>query len=124
MLQTKIYTRKKSNGLANGMKSENLESDGVSVETIAATRIQTAFRAYKVCQFESFREETDQVQANFIDSSTSLTNVFLFQCFIIQLWMSVCYCLTCIPFMILFKLTVTCMHVLFIIVQTFCNVFC
>ena len=57
MLQTKIYTRKKSNGLANGMKSENLESDGVSVETIAATRIQTAFRAYKVCQFESFTEK-------------------------------------------------------------------
>ncbi|KAH1217215.1 Protein IQ-DOMAIN 1 [Glycine max] len=50
-LKTKIYTRKKSNGLANGMKSENLESDGVSVETIAATRIQTAFRAYKARKY-------------------------------------------------------------------------
>ncbi|KAG4959843.1 hypothetical protein JHK87_036476 [Glycine soja] len=33
------------------MKSENLESDGVSVETIAATRIQTAFRAYKARKY-------------------------------------------------------------------------
>ncbi|CAJ1961846.1 unnamed protein product [Sphenostylis stenocarpa] len=40
-------TGKESSDLANGTKSENLVSDGVSVETIAATRIQTAFRAYK-----------------------------------------------------------------------------
>lgn len=38
----------KSNGLANGIQNENSASAGVSVETIAATRIQTAFRAYKV----------------------------------------------------------------------------
>ncbi|KAG4960393.1 hypothetical protein AAZX31_13G215300 [Glycine max] len=41
------YPGKESGGLANGTKSENLVSAGVSVETIAATRIQTAFRAYK-----------------------------------------------------------------------------
>ncbi|XP_014517626.1 protein IQ-DOMAIN 1 isoform X1 [Vigna radiata var. radiata] len=41
------YTGKESSDLANGIKSENLVSPGVSVETIAATRIQTAFRAYK-----------------------------------------------------------------------------
>ncbi|RDX64340.1 Protein IQ-DOMAIN 1 [Mucuna pruriens] len=41
------YTGKESSGLANGIKSENLVPAGVSVETIAATRIQTAFRAYK-----------------------------------------------------------------------------
>ena len=46
MFQTKINKGKKSNGLAN------LQSAGVSIETIAATRIQTAFRAYKVCQSE------------------------------------------------------------------------
>ncbi|XP_027367130.1 protein IQ-DOMAIN 1-like [Abrus precatorius] len=40
-------TRKESNGLANGTKSESLVSAGVSIETVAATRIQTAFRAYK-----------------------------------------------------------------------------
>ncbi|KAK7302895.1 hypothetical protein RJT34_13792 [Clitoria ternatea] len=40
-------TGKESNGLANGIKGENLVSSGVSVETISATRIQTAFRAYK-----------------------------------------------------------------------------
>jgi hypothetical protein len=39
------YTGKESNGVENGIQNENL----VSVETIAATRIQTAFRAYKVC---------------------------------------------------------------------------
>ncbi|KAL2341806.1 hypothetical protein Fmac_009746 [Flemingia macrophylla] len=37
------YTRKQNSGLANGITSENL----ASVETFAATRIQTAFRAYK-----------------------------------------------------------------------------
>ncbi|KAL5157355.1 Protein IQ-DOMAIN 1 [Glycine soja] len=41
------YPGKESSGLTNGIKSENLVSAGVSVETIAATRIQTAFRAYK-----------------------------------------------------------------------------
>ncbi|KAK7306583.1 hypothetical protein VNO77_44532 [Canavalia gladiata] len=41
------YTGKESRDLANGIKSESLVSTGVSVETIAATRIQTAFRAYK-----------------------------------------------------------------------------
>ncbi|KAJ1387548.1 IQ motif, EF-hand binding site [Sesbania bispinosa] len=46
-LKTDNYTGKESSGLANGIKSENLESDEVLVETIAATRIQTAFRAYK-----------------------------------------------------------------------------
>ncbi|XP_014505714.1 protein IQ-DOMAIN 1 isoform X1 [Vigna radiata var. radiata] len=46
-VKTKIYKGKKSSGLANGIKSKNLESAGVSIETIAATRIQTAFRAYK-----------------------------------------------------------------------------
>ncbi|QCD83479.1 hypothetical protein DEO72_LG2g3823 [Vigna unguiculata] len=46
-VKTKIYKGKKSSSLANGIKSENLESAGVSIETIAATRIQTAFRAYK-----------------------------------------------------------------------------
>lgn len=43
------YPGKESSGLTNGIKSENLVSAGVSVETNAATRIQTAFRAYKVC---------------------------------------------------------------------------
>ncbi|XP_061357642.1 protein IQ-DOMAIN 9-like [Gastrolobium bilobum] len=42
-LKSNNYTGKESSGLANGFRSENL----VSVETIAATRIQTAFRAYK-----------------------------------------------------------------------------
>lgn len=47
-LKSKNYTGKESNVLANGIKSENLVSARGSVETIAATRIQTAFRAYKV----------------------------------------------------------------------------
>lgn len=63
MFQTKIYKGKKSSGLANGIKSKNLESAGVSIETIAATRIQTAFRAYKVCQSEKLKE-TNQVKPN------------------------------------------------------------
>jgi len=50
------YTGKESKDLANGIKSENLVSPGVSVETIAATRIQTAFRAYKVCSVEKCAE--------------------------------------------------------------------
>ncbi|CAJ1939222.1 unnamed protein product, partial [Sphenostylis stenocarpa] len=50
-VKTKTYRGKKSNGLANGTKSENLESAGVSIETIAATRIQTAFRAYKARKY-------------------------------------------------------------------------
>jgi len=50
------YTGKESSDLANGIKSENLVSPGVSVETIAATRIQTAFRAYKVCSVEKCAE--------------------------------------------------------------------
>ncbi|TKY59184.1 IQ-DOMAIN 1 [Spatholobus suberectus] len=50
-VKTKNYRGKKSNGLANGFKSENLVSAGVSVETIAATRIQTAFRAYKARKY-------------------------------------------------------------------------
>ena len=50
------YPGKESSGLTNGIKSENLVSAGVSVETIAATRIQTAFRAYKVCWVENFVE--------------------------------------------------------------------
>ncbi|XP_020205073.1 protein IQ-DOMAIN 1 [Cajanus cajan] len=41
------YKGKENSGLANGITSKNLVSAGVSVETIAATRIQTAFRAYK-----------------------------------------------------------------------------
>jgi len=41
-LKSNNYTGKESSGLANGIQNENLE-------TIAATRIQTAFRAYKVC---------------------------------------------------------------------------
>jgi hypothetical protein len=44
-LKSNNYTGKESNGVENGIQNENL----VSVETIAATRIQTAFRAYKVC---------------------------------------------------------------------------
>ena len=40
---------KDSRDAPNGAKIGSLESTGVSVETIAATRIQTAFRAYKVC---------------------------------------------------------------------------
>ncbi|KAK7362748.1 hypothetical protein VNO77_04869 [Canavalia gladiata] len=46
-VKTKNYRGKKSTGLANGIKGENL----VSVETIAATRIQTAFRAYKARKY-------------------------------------------------------------------------
>ncbi|WJX22402.1 hypothetical protein P8452_11710 [Trifolium repens] len=42
-LKSNNYTGKESNGVENGIQNENL----VSVETIAATRIQTAFRAYK-----------------------------------------------------------------------------
>ncbi|XP_054776758.1 protein IQ-DOMAIN 9-like isoform X1 [Prosopis cineraria] len=34
-------------GVENGIKSESLVLPGVSVETIAATKIQTAYRAYK-----------------------------------------------------------------------------
>lgn len=44
-LKLNNYTGKEFSGLANGIQNENLGS----VETIAATRIQTAFRAYKVC---------------------------------------------------------------------------
>ncbi|KAK7400650.1 hypothetical protein VNO78_11889 [Psophocarpus tetragonolobus] len=51
VLQTKNYRGKKSKDLANGFKSENIDSDGVSVETIAATMIQTAFRAYKARKY-------------------------------------------------------------------------
>ncbi|RDY06750.1 Protein IQ-DOMAIN 1 [Mucuna pruriens] len=50
-VKNKSYRGKKSNGVANGIKSENLVSAGVSVETIAATRIQTAFRAYKARKY-------------------------------------------------------------------------
>lgn len=42
-LKSNNYTGKEFSGLANGIQNENLGS----VETIAATRIQTAFRAYK-----------------------------------------------------------------------------
>ncbi|MCH86930.1 protein IQ-domain 1-like, partial [Trifolium medium] len=42
-LKSNNYTGKESNGVENGIHNENL----VPVETIAATRIQTAFRAYK-----------------------------------------------------------------------------
>ncbi|KAJ1402128.1 IQ motif, EF-hand binding site [Sesbania bispinosa] len=46
-LKSNNYTGKESSGLANGIKNENLGSAGVSDEVIAATKIQTAFRAYK-----------------------------------------------------------------------------
>ncbi|XP_027346179.1 protein IQ-DOMAIN 1 isoform X2 [Abrus precatorius] len=49
--KTKNYRGKRSNGLANGITSENLVSTGVTVENIAATRIQTAFRAYKARKY-------------------------------------------------------------------------
>ncbi|XP_004485866.1 protein IQ-DOMAIN 9 [Cicer arietinum] len=42
-LKSNKYTGKESSGLANGIQNDNL----VAIETIAATRIQTAFRAYK-----------------------------------------------------------------------------
>ena len=50
-------TGRESSDLANGT-SENLASAGVSIETIAATRIQTAFRAYKVCLVQSFADNS------------------------------------------------------------------
>ncbi|KAF7803360.1 protein IQ-DOMAIN 1-like [Senna tora] len=50
-LKLKNYTGKESSNLANGIKSDNLVSLGVSVETIAATRIQTAFRAYRARKY-------------------------------------------------------------------------
>ncbi|KAF7840315.1 protein IQ-DOMAIN 1-like [Senna tora] len=46
-LESKNYAIKKFSGIENGNKSEGFVLPGVSVETIAATRIQTAFRAYK-----------------------------------------------------------------------------
>ncbi|XP_028780290.1 protein IQ-DOMAIN 1 [Neltuma alba] len=45
-LKLKNYAGKNSSNLTNGGKGSNLVSPGVSVETIAATMIQTAFRAY------------------------------------------------------------------------------
>ncbi|KAK4271663.1 hypothetical protein QN277_020323 [Acacia crassicarpa] len=45
-LKLKNYTGKDSSNLTNGTKDSNLVSPGVSVETVAATMIQTAFRAY------------------------------------------------------------------------------
>ena len=57
-LKTKNYTGKESSGFANGSTSENLVSDGVSVENIAATRIQKAFRAYRVCQIDNFADKS------------------------------------------------------------------
>lgn len=81
MFQTKIYKGKKSNGLANGIKSEILESAGVSIETIAATRIQTAFRAYKVCQSEKFIE-TNQVKPNFLVLFSYMHTIYVMTLFI------------------------------------------
>ncbi|RYR18508.1 hypothetical protein Ahy_B03g063136 [Arachis hypogaea] len=48
-LKIKNNTERESSGLANGTStaSENLVSSGLPLETIAATRIQMAFRAYK-----------------------------------------------------------------------------
>ncbi|KAG5023421.1 hypothetical protein JHK85_019763 [Glycine max] len=81
VLQTKIYTRKKSNGLANGIKSKNLESDGVSVETIAATRIQTAFRAYKARKYlhrlRGFTKLKIQTQGSSVQKQAATTITYL-----------------------------------------------
>lgn len=51
-VESKNYARKEFSGMENGTKCEGLASHGVAVETIAARRIQTAFRAYKVWQVE------------------------------------------------------------------------
>ncbi|KAG5143627.1 hypothetical protein AAZX31_07G188100 [Glycine max] len=80
-VKTKIYTRKKSNGLANGIKSKNLESDGVSVETIAATRIQTAFRAYKARKYlhclRGFTKLKIQTQGSSVQKQAATTITYL-----------------------------------------------
>ncbi|KAI4296865.1 hypothetical protein L6164_036785 [Bauhinia variegata] len=47
VLKPNNYTGKVSSSLSNGNKGENLQLHGVSVEVIAAIRIQKAFRAYK-----------------------------------------------------------------------------
>jgi len=91
VFQTKIYKGKKSSSLANGIKSENLESAGVSIETIAATRIQTAFRAYKVCQSENLKE-TNQVKLNYVDLSTSITGTLCVLSVLHTIYFDIIFC--------------------------------
>ncbi|XP_061363461.1 protein IQ-DOMAIN 9 [Gastrolobium bilobum] len=80
-LKTKNYTGKESSGLANGIKIENLVSAGVSVETIAATRIQTAFRAYKArkyfCRLKGFTKLKILTQGYSVQKQASTAIAYL-----------------------------------------------
>ncbi|KAL2321094.1 hypothetical protein Fmac_030063 [Flemingia macrophylla] len=80
-VKTKNYRGKKSSGLANGSKCENPVSDGVSVETIAATRIQTAFRAYKARKYlrrlKGFTKLKTQTQGYTVQKQAITTITYL-----------------------------------------------